>query len=204
MELEHPAVLPPAWTYVAGEHVEEEVVGGAGEGGLGEDAGGALELGGDGVEADEAGDVLDEDDEEEGVLGGQEVGALGAVEEVPDGDLRQREHGEEVDDEEAADVAPRDGGRVDHQLAAAEHPRRRRDVRRPELERDAGEVEEVDGRAHRGGARGEAAVEADAGVAVGGGDGGEVEEEWVDGDGDDAGHDEEAVHPHQERVLRVE
>jgi hypothetical protein len=189
---------------VAGQHVEEEVEGGAAEGRLGEDAGGALELGGDGVEAHQPGHVLRQHREEQRVLGGQQVGALGPVEEVPDGDLRQRQHGEEVDGEEAAEVASRDGGRVDHQLAAPEHSRRRRDVGRPELQRDAGEVEGVHGGAHHGGHRGQVAVEADAGVLVRVLDGEQVEEERVDGDGDDAGEDEGAVHARQERVLRVE
>ena len=89
-------------------------------------------------------------------------------------------------------------------LNAPEHARRRRDVGRPELQRDAGEVEGVHGGAHHGGHRGEAAVEADAGVLVCVLDGQQVEEERVDGHGDDAGEDEGAVHARQERVLRVE
>jgi hypothetical protein len=84
--------VPEGAHHVGGEHVEEEVESGTGKGGLSEDPRGSLELGGDGVDADEAGHVLGEHDEEECRLDGEQVGALGAQEELDDLDLRQWEH----------------------------------------------------------------------------------------------------------------
>jgi hypothetical protein len=195
--------VPEGADDVAGQHVPEEVVGGAGVGGLGEDAAGALELRGDGVDAHHARDVLDEDDEEQAVLGVQHGGALGPVQELPDDHLGQREHGHEVRGEEAAHVAAGDERGVDHELAAPEHPGGRLDVGGAELQRDAAQEEEVHHAAHDGGGDGEPAVDAHAQVALVG-DHGQVEEHGVHGDGHDAGDEEGAVEAHQHRVLRVE
>ncbi|BAS85477.1 Os03g0646350 [Oryza sativa Japonica Group] len=189
---------------VAGEHVPEEVVGGAGVGGLGEGAAGALELGGERVDADDAGDVLEEDDDEERVLGGQHGGALGPVEELPDHDLREREHGEEVGGEEPPEVPGGDLGGVDDELAAAEYAGRRSDVSGPELEHDPRREEEVHDGAHDAGGDGQVAADPHAQVAAVRRHLGRVEEHRVDGDGDDAGDHEAAVQAHQQPVLRVE
>ena len=90
-------------TYMAGEHVPEEVVGGAGEGRLGEDAAGALELRGERVYPDQPRHVLGDDDEEQVVLGLQHGGLVGVHEEPPDDHLRQRQDGQDVGHETAPD-----------------------------------------------------------------------------------------------------
>lgn len=117
-------------------------------------------------------------------------------------DLRKRKNSENIDDEMRGQVTHSDLPRVLDEDASPEDARGRSDEAGTELEDDVDEVEDIGAGAEDAGGYLHLVVEAEALLGVV--DDGDVEEERVERDGDDAGEDEDLVPFLEEGSLRVE